>query len=426
MSELTRVAERSNVPTHQRSNVPTPGYAFCTYFDRHYLTRGLALYESLQRHCARPFTLWILCFDDETYAILSRLNLSGVRLISQAEFEAGDDALTAAKTTRSRVEYYWTCTPSLPLYVLAHHPEVELITYLDADLYFYGDPAPIYEELGDGSILIVEHRYAPEYASLADTSGIFNVGWMSFRRDARGLACLAWWRERCLAWCYAHYEDGKFGDQKYLDDWPQRFEGVVVLQHKGAGLAPWNLSQYRLAWRDGRFTVDGQPLIFFHFHSFRCVHDRVVEPAGGYGLPWLAIKHLFLPYAAGLRALSTELGLPFVDAGRAIATRDLLGSLLSRRLLPVRPSWLGLLIWRWVDWRWRTERHLANGFMAYQKGLLPEARRHLLRAVRRDPAVLRNLGIVSILLETVVGTPAMARYRAWRHGTARRPADEGV
>ena len=130
-------------------------YHFCTYFDRNYLPRGLALYRSLARHCQRPFTLWVLCFDATTYRTLDRLCLPGVRLIALDQFEAGDSDLQRAKTERSLVEYYWTCTPSLPLYILRHYPEVELITYLDADLCFYADPMPIYAEMGDGSILIV-------------------------------------------------------------------------------------------------------------------------------------------------------------------------------------------------------------------------------------------------------------------------------
>src|SRR5690348_2499546 len=133
---------------------------YCTYFDSKYLSKGLALYQSLRRHCCEEFTLWVLCFDDRTYQVLQHLDLSGMRLISSEEFEHSDSELLQAKQNRSRVEYYWTSTPSLLLYVLAHTPEIEMITYLDADLYFYSDPTAIYQEFGEGSILITEHRYA--------------------------------------------------------------------------------------------------------------------------------------------------------------------------------------------------------------------------------------------------------------------------
>jgi len=88
---------------------------FCTYFDRNYLPRGLALYRSLQCHCP-AFQLWVLCMDAACYETLSALALPDVHLIAREDFEAGDEGLLAAKQTRSLIEYYFTCTPSLPLW----------------------------------------------------------------------------------------------------------------------------------------------------------------------------------------------------------------------------------------------------------------------------------------------------------------------
>ena len=60
---------------------------FCTYFDRNYLVRGLTLFRSLMNH-AEPFVLWVLCFDDFTYQVLSKINMPNLRPISLRELEA--------------------------------------------------------------------------------------------------------------------------------------------------------------------------------------------------------------------------------------------------------------------------------------------------------------------------------------------------
>src|SRR5688572_1233958 len=125
-------------------------YWFCTLFDRNYLHRGLALYRSLER-VAKEFTLVVLCMDDESRATLSKLGLRHARLVTLDEFE--DDELRAARANRSRIEYYWTCTPSLPLWVLDHEPAADLVTYVDSDLYFYSDPAPLFEEMAGCSVM---------------------------------------------------------------------------------------------------------------------------------------------------------------------------------------------------------------------------------------------------------------------------------
>jgi hypothetical protein len=239
---------------------------YCTYFDQRFLSRALALYHSLVR-CGGEFKLWALCLDDASYHALRELRLAYVEPIRLADLEADDPGLAAVKASRTLVEYYFTCTPSLPLYVLRRAPEVDLVTYLDADLFFFADPEPLFEELEGASIGIIPHRYSSQ-ARDRERFGRYNVGWISFRRDEAGLACLGWWRERCLEWCYARVEDDRYADQKYLDQWPERFAGVREIGHKGANLGPWNLANYAVTARGGAVWVDEQPLLFYHFSSF--------------------------------------------------------------------------------------------------------------------------------------------------------------
>jgi SAM-dependent methyltransferase len=243
-------------------------HEFITLFDANYLPRGVALHRSLVATGA-GFRLRVVCMDAETESTLRQLALPDLTIIPLAALEEYDPELLAVKDDRTSVEYCWTATPAVCLYALATEPELDAITYLDADLMFFSDPQPLFDELGDDAVLIVPHRYAPEHRLKESTSGTYNVEWLTFRRDPDGLAALSWWHDRCIEWCYARYEDGKMGDQKYLDDWPERFKRVHVLQHPGGGLAPWNVTNHRLGERNGRPTVDSLPLVFYHHHSLR-------------------------------------------------------------------------------------------------------------------------------------------------------------
>jgi len=240
--------------------------------------------------------------DQEAYDVLSRLSLPHAKLIDLKDFENGDEALLGTRKNRSLIEYYFTCTPSLPLYVFDRCPDAQLMTYVDADHFFFHDPRPIFEEMGDNSILMIEHRF-PERLKKWEDRGIFNVGVLSFRRDEQGLACLRWWRERCIEWCYDRSEDGKFADQKYLDQWPRLFANVKVLQQKGAGLAPWNASKYEFIFSNKQVSVDGDPLICYHFHGFHQVGRRTYATGiNEFDLKPNAVmrRHIYRPY---LRAI---------------------------------------------------------------------------------------------------------------------------
>lgn len=316
---------------------------FCTYFDGNYLHRGLALYSSLQRSC-RPFVLWILCFDRQTYEIVETLRLPEVRLIGGEEFVSKDPELRLAQGNRSRVEFYWTCTPCLPLFIFRHNSDIEQIVYVDADIYFFSSLGPIEDELRSASILINLQDLSIEYAD-HQAAGKFNVGVMAFRNDCDGRACLMWWREQCLQSCRYRPEEGLYGDQHMLDDWPERFKGVVVSTAKGLRAAPWNIGKYEVRqWRGDAVLINGEPLICFHFHALRFCSPRLIFLIGWkVGLTRLCVDRIYRPYVIELLTIERRLHAAGVDARiptSGLPWRYIAGRVVRRQ--PIRNFlWLG-------------------------------------------------------------------------------------
>ena len=226
--------------------------------------------RSLAKFC-QGMKIYVLCMDLQTKHILERLNLSYVTCITLEEVESKE--ILAAKAGRGVAEYCWTLSSCFTSHVMHSNHEIDFLTYVDADLLFYSDVQPLFEEIDGASIAIIEHRF-PERLKDREVNGRFCVEWDSFRRDEQGLACLARWREQCIEWCYYRLEDGKMGDQKYLDEWPSRYSACHVLMHPGAGIAPWNYAQYCFGIDEkNQITVDGSPLIFYHFHQFQLLDN---------------------------------------------------------------------------------------------------------------------------------------------------------
>jgi hypothetical protein len=249
---------------------------YCTYFDSGYLTRGLALLESL-RAAGEPFRLFVVCMDVECERALRALAPPEVTPIAFADFEAWDPDLAAVRPGRTRLEFFYTCSPLVPLYALEHYPEIDQIVYLDADLYFFTSPAPVFEEIGDASIAIISHRFGPELMHL-EKYGRYNVGFLAFRRTDEGLACLRWWRDRTIEWCFAELQEHRFGDQKYLDRWPTMYPALRDIAHAGANVAPWNVKHGAIAERGGRVHFGEVPLVFYHFHGIRKLAPGIFDP----------------------------------------------------------------------------------------------------------------------------------------------------
>lgn len=275
---------------------------YCTLFDSNYLTRGLSLYQSLV-NVHEDFWLFVYALDNTARDILRELDLPRMTIITLKDFERDD--LLIAKNNRTWQEYCWTCTSYTTLFTLENF-NIPEVTYLDSDIFFFDKPSIVLDEFKNTGkdVLITRHNYTPQYDQTFH-SGVYCVQFMTFKNNDNGLHILKWWRDRCLEWCYARLEDGKFGDQKYLDDWPERFRGVHVMQNKAAGLAPWNIQQYDC--QPGP-TVNGMKGIFYHFHNLkwcRNAADEWVEPAPSfYYLSDNVLRYIYQPY---LNSLKTSL-----------------------------------------------------------------------------------------------------------------------
>lgn len=298
---------------------------FCTYFDHRYLIQGLALYRSLSATCP-DFMLWVLALDEEAETALSRANLSNISVVPLADLEKFDPDLAARKSERSLVEYYFTCSPCLPRYLLQMNPTMESVTYLDSDLFFFSSPEPIFAELSGFSVGIIAHRFSPRSAKSHARYGIYNVGWLTFVRSDDGSACLEWWRARCIEWCFDRLDGERYADQKYLDQFERLFHGIHAITHPGANLAPWNVANYTVSLDGSVAEVDRMPLIFFHFQGLRRISENIYDSnLGGYGarLTPVLSNNVFRPYLLALREAE--------DFARTIDALPAAGTAIRRR-----------------------------------------------------------------------------------------------
>lgn len=303
-------------------------HAYCTYFDSGYLSRGLALIESLREH-GDDAQVWVLALDASAKRYLDDAALPGVTALTIADIEAAEPELPPLKAQRSRMEYYFTATPLLMRWVMNKQKDpASVVVYLDADLYFFDRPALVLDALGDGAVGIIEHRYPAAREKALLKYGRYNVGWVGIRADQRGRACVDWWSQSTLAWCFDKPEDGKYADQGYLDSFPTQFEGVVALPSLGMNLAPWNTAGVPLAETDGGVLVAGRdPLVFFHFHGVRRVRDWFVSSQLIYRAPMSRVlrDRVYTPYLKRLAAadavVATTLGPPTASKARGNGLR---------------------------------------------------------------------------------------------------------
>ena len=251
---------------------------YCTYFDNNYLLQGVTMIESL-RKCGDLSTVYVLALDDASYAFLINLGLQNSVILKTSEIENQYPELLKAKGNRNKIEYFFTLTPALIKFVKSLNTDNFLLTvYLDADLFFFNNPDEVLAEMDSYSVGIIPHRFNLKLAKKLNRFGKYNVGMVAFKSDEEGMRLLNWWFVSCIEWCYDFVDKGRFADQRYLDYFEQMSSNVLVINHLGADLAPWNVSNYEICEKNGALYVDSYKILFFHFHNVIIFRNRMLIP----------------------------------------------------------------------------------------------------------------------------------------------------
>jgi hypothetical protein len=211
-------------------------------------------------------------FEDLSIKQLETFGEIGVELYSIQSF-LGQSLFTSLVDSREYIELLWTLPSVIAKNLVSEflNSKITDVVYLDADLFFFGSPARIWEEVPLNEISIVRHNFSARLESEFPKSGEFNVSWVSFPTTNIGFECVSEWATNCILLCpkTPTFLNGRlvYGDQLYLEDWPTRFKGSLhVIRNLGVGVAPWNYENYEIT-ETKPILVNSTPLIFFHFSS---------------------------------------------------------------------------------------------------------------------------------------------------------------
>jgi hypothetical protein len=313
-----------------------------TFFDKNYLSRGLVLYNSLKEYTS-DFELYILCLDDFTkeYFEENKSNFPEVKTLQLFDIEENDSELAIAKSNRSKIEYYFTLSPCLPLYLLKKY-NLPHICSLDADILFLNSPKSLFDKLNDFSIIITPHKFSKE---LEDSIkyGIYNVSFQIFKNNEIGLSCLQKWKQECIEFCGDEYDEvnDRFADQKYLDKWLTLYPNeVFVLNDNASGLAPWNLNNYKIEKKENYYFSNEEQIIFYHFHHFKIFN--INWASNGFNeykaKNQKGIDELYLVYWNKIDTFNSKLAIVKEGSTRYKASDKLLPKLLKEKVVYKREN----------------------------------------------------------------------------------------
>jgi len=234
--------------------------------DFNFLNYALALLFSIDKFNKNDLFIHFLCLDDDTYNIVSKLNMYKNIICYKEEILLVDENIYNLKISNKQY-YFWALASLFTNYIIQNN-NCESVMYIDSDIFFHLDIHILYDTFGNKDVGIFRHRFR-DHIHLHN-SGEFNVGVVYFKNSNKGREVLNWWADAVLFKKYP--ELATCGDQKYLNHFPKMCNNdeIYIDSNIGHG-APWNWSMYNndnIHNYEIVFNSQKQPLVFTHFSKF--------------------------------------------------------------------------------------------------------------------------------------------------------------
>lgn len=266
------------------------------------LFKLIPMYVSLENYCS-DFKLFILCMDDSVYNILNKIAFKNIILVQLKDIEENNHDLEIAKSNRIFHEYCWTLKPIFLYYIFNKYDNAKYYAHVDADLFFYSDLDYIFNENSEASIFLIDHRNSEEFKHYYELSGVYNTGFVGFKNNNEAKDAVKLWADRCLKKCTVEYDivNKTFGDQRYVEDWPNIFKNVHIVKAIGANAALWNIKNYKVSKKNNVVYLDDSPLLFYHFSGVMLLGAREFDLCPYYHIEdENLINYIYDPYVRWL------------------------------------------------------------------------------------------------------------------------------
>ena len=244
---------------------------FAIVISKYYVSRCITLIESILDYNVK---IYVLCFDDQTSKLLNKFKRSDkVEIIKYNKIVSFDKTLKKIIKPRKLIDKIVTSRPVFLKFLYKKY-FIKNIFLLDSDIYFFSNPQILIKHVRKFSVAYCKHNFSKNSLELSNKYGKYNGGFVYAKFNREGIIFLKKWSNLCKKWCEFDSSDGKFSDQKYLEQLKLETKNIKILNNPEINLAPWNLEGKKIQLKNNQIFVNNKKLIFFHFHGLRQINKK--------------------------------------------------------------------------------------------------------------------------------------------------------